>query len=595
MADNTDIPGALSQGLLGLSAASAVAAPGARPAPQLDPIIQALLGNAPSKEEVDTAKEAKQGALTRLRGAYDTSMRPENYSPFQEMVSTYLQNMVPGWNQYGLGRAAVAPYARQMAEAKTRHEEGIKEATTEMTNAEQEWRDISGRMRTGITAGASIGRKAQTLVGSKGKIINNALGPDGVTVGSWVVDGNGDPGDPEYLRLHGKFIPGVDNAATKLTTAALTMYGNAERQDPNAAQKAADYVLQTLKSQRPSAAGGAPVLPPQPLEELKSPVLSPGSAAPGFSMALDKLPPEGQKILSNLLARAESQPDNLALQRNTTKQIYELAKHFGMDNPQAVREVPFAGGEIDQRGLPPIGGEEPIPPPVGEPQSGGPAPQPLAAPSAPAVPSGGLPEPKVVDYRGIESDKSSGREEGTRGAKELEKQNQTYLSTSALKNQTGLMRQIAGVEGVPSGELAPQIQTLRSVMSSLGVPIDKNAVSAPQIFESFATQFALHQRIQNGENMLPGQMSNYEDKMLRSTVPMLSNTPEGRLALIDLMDAAATSNHNIAKAAIDYAKAHGNRLPPDWYTSHTALIDREMARMKLAYTKVSNKFGIKEQ
>jgi len=59
-------------------------------------------------------------------------------------------------------------------------------------------------------------------------------------------------------------------------------------------------------------------------------------------------------------------------------------------------------------------------------------------------------------------------------------------------------------------------------------------------------------------------MSNYEDQVLMSMAPSLSQTREGRRALIQFMREAINSRIRIANKAQEFAAEHNGMLTPEW-------------------------------
>ena len=90
--------------------------------------------------------------------------------------------------------------------------------------------------------------------------------------------------------------------------------------------------------------------------------------------------------------------------------------------------------------------------------------------------------------------------------------------------------------------------------------------------------------------MLPGQMSNYEDKLLQQMSPVLSLTSEGRLALIQYMQEMNTSNMRIAKEAQNLADANKGMLPSNWPQRKTRIEKEEMARLIQLHRNLATQF-----
>ena len=88
-------------------------------------------------------------------------------------------------------------------------------------------------------------------------------------------------------------------------------------------------------------------------------------------------------------------------------------------------------------------------------------------------------------------------------------------------------------------------------------------VGQADMARALATSFALHLRTGEGQNLLPGAMSNYEDQMLQKMAPSLSLTREGRMALIQFMRETAKSN---ARLGHEFNQLTDDRgiVSPEW-------------------------------
>lgn len=545
MADTTS----LELGLLGLNRSATSGSSTA-----MSPLVQALLGNATTPEEVAKARTRKEGALSKVREAYASPMKPEDYSPFQEMVNVYLKNMVPGWNQAGLGRAVAAPYDRQMAEASAQHKEGIDEAKLELTDSQQELRDLSGRMQRSISAGASLGRPSSIVGrGQRAKVIRGLGGPNNDIPGHWMVSSV----NPEE-RL---FFPGDDNELTKMIMKTISIYGDKERQDPNVIGNAIDAAFKALEGQNRGAiqAGWKPGQPvvkapatPLPAPLAGSPEPNSPSPEPKFTIDWNSLPPEGKAELQRVLDRAEARPDNVELQRNTTKQLADIARRYQLSS------------------------------------------QPESLPDSPVVaPSTGVVEPKVVDFEQVETKKALGKDWPPIALKERENLNKGANKGDAMNNQFDLMEKALRDPNVPEGSLGPLENTIRLGLKSLGVPIDDRAQGRADLMNALATKYALMQRTENGENLMPGAMVTFEEKMLLAMAPGLSISKEGSLALIQYTRLINQSNRRITDAANELADKSPNKiLPMNWETIKSDLIQREKLRLKMEAAKIDRQFGL---
>ncbi len=115
---------------------------------------------------------------------------------------------------------------------------------------------------------------------------------------------------------------------------------------------------------------------------------------------------------------------------------------------------------------------------------------------------------------------------------------------------------------IPEGALGQLVNTFRSGLKTFGVDVVGQAPS--DMVNAIATKQALKARTADGENMLPGAMSNYEDKLLQSMSPGLLMSQEGRLLTIQVAKAQMQMRVDLAAAARDYIKTN-KRLDEGWF------------------------------
>jgi hypothetical protein len=108
---------------------------------------------------------------------------------------------------------------------------------------------------------------------------------------------------------------------------------------------------------------------------------------------------------------------------------------------------------------------------------------------------------------------------------------------------------------VASGTLAESISTLKGVADSLGINV--KGKTAEDVITAVTGEMALKMRLQGGENLMPGQMSNFEQQLLRSMSPGLAQSREGRMLLIQVGKAKAERDMKISEMAADYIAEKG--------------------------------------
>ena len=198
-----------------------------------------------------------------------------------------------------------------------------------------------------------------------------------------------------------------------------------------------------------------------------------------------------------------------------------------------------------------------------------------------------------MDYRTVEAAKESGKEAGKWGPTERHAMNSLAGKAMTMDAQLDMMHHLISNPEVPEGQLAPAIQSLRSGLQSLGFPVNEKMQGATDFLGSLSTNFALHQRTAGGENLLPGAMSEWEDKLLLRMSPGLSNSKEGSLALISFMKEVNRSNRRLADEANKMADmSPGKILPPEWETRKMQVMRIEMNRIKFAAKDLAKRFEL---
>jgi len=198
-------------------------------------------------------------------------------------------------------------------------------------------------------------------------------------------------------------------------------------------------------------------------------------------------------------------------------------------------------------------------------------------PSGTVLPTATPPALKYADKPKQEMEIETGKETGKAIAKEHEALNQASVASGKLINQLSMMRDLYSNPNIPQGEFGPKIQAVRSALQSLGV--DVKDVADADLVDKLAKNYSLHLRTADGQNLLPGAMSNYEDKLLQGIGPGLSSTQAGRMAQIEIMLEAAKSNQRLSDEANKMAQANRGILPSDWRVRRDRIMKEEMARL----------------
>lgn len=262
-----------------------------------------------------------------------------------------------------------------------------------------------------------------------------------------------------------------------------------------------------------------------------------------LSFDLDRWPPEAQDEGLRLIRRLQqsyhgNNPGHAELQASTERKLLDMQQRFG-------------GA--------PIPGEA------------------SAKPAAPRM--------TFLEPRGEKRQEGYGTEEGKALAKERESLTSLYGSAASHIGDLDTLKALYQKFDVPGGAFADQWQAAASGLVSLGIDVGPN-VDASAVAKALSSKMALEIRTQGQQNLLPGAMSNYEDKLLQGMAPTLSQTPQGRMLLIELMRQIAASNQRIADEATRFAKDNEDQLTPAWYGRKERVQREEMARLAITRRKL---------
>jgi len=106
-----------------------------------------------------------------------------------------------------------------------------------------------------------------------------------------------------------------------------------------------------------------------------------------------------------------------------------------------------------------------------------------------------------------------------------------------------MLKKLYQTPNMPEGQLAKELQGVRSGLKTIGIDVGPE-VGAADLVSSISGKMALLTRTAEGKNLMPGAMSDFEQKVLRSLVPGLEGTAEGRSALIDVLQNMAYQSHS---------------------------------------------------
>ena len=188
-----------------------------------------------------------------------------------------------------------------------------------------------------------------------------------------------------------------------------------------------------------------------------------------------------------------------------------------------------------------------------------------------------------------EMEKATAGKTGEYLAKEQGDLNTAADAAAQLQGQLATLKQLYQTPNMPEGQLGEGIQAVRSGMKSLGIDVGPE-VGAGDLAGAIAGKLALTTRTADGNNLMPGAMSNYEQQVLRSLVPGLQSTQEGRLALIDFMNEVMKTRMRFAQEANKMAEGNRGILPSEWNTRRARIMKEEMARLAVINKQIAQRF-----
>ena len=120
------------------------------------------------------------------------------------------------------------------------------------------------------------------------------------------------------------------------------------------------------------------------------------------------------------------------------------------------------------------------------------------------------------------------------------------------------------LDAVYTGPAAGVVDAAKKVASVFGIDLPAN-LGPGEAATALGNKLALELKGGGADgNMMPGAMSNSDRDFLRTLVPGLENTPEGRRLMIDSLRGLAKRDQDLARHTREYAKAHGGKLDMDF-------------------------------
>lgn len=207
----------------------------------------------------------------------------------------------------------------------------------------------------------------------------------------------------------------------------------------------------------------------------------------------------------------------------------------------------------------------------------------------PAATSEGAPKMPYLDKPQRKLEEATGSVAGKALGEEHQNLQVAAESSSQLFSQLDLLKKLYQTPNMPEGQLASSLQNIRSGLKTIGIDVGPE-VGAADLVSSISGKMALLTRTADGKNLMPGAMSDFEQKILRNLVPGLEGTAEGRAALIDFMQAMAKARIRFAEEANKMAGDRGI-LPPTWNERKQRIMKEEMAKMAHINADIAARFA----
>lgn len=138
---------------------------------------------------------------------------------------------------------------------------------------------------------------------------------------------------------------------------------------------------------------------------------------------------------------------------------------------------------------------------------------------------------------------------------------QTFIDTqmadkAATNSRYKLDRFSQLLSGIETGKMTPTSMTVAAYAKDLipGLNIDTKKLNALQAAQSISSELALQNRNPSGGAGMPGALSDSDLKFLKTTVPGLEQTAEGRALIVDTKRKLLQRDNEVAQLARDYRK-----------------------------------------
>ena len=126
---------------------------------------------------------------------------------------------------------------------------------------------------------------------------------------------------------------------------------------------------------------------------------------------------------------------------------------------------------------------------------------------------------------------------------------------------------------------------LRNAAVTLGLATEEQAATLgkQQLFDAISNRFALEARTGGGINLLPGQMSDRDVALMKSTVSQLAKTPEGNKLILTIQRINAENAIALAEEADRYMQEKGSMVGwlqhrREWAKEHRVTFEDIMTR-----------------
>jgi hypothetical protein len=169
---------------------------------------------------------------------------------------------------------------------------------------------------------------------------------------------------------------------------------------------------------------------------------------------------------------------------------------------------------------------------------------------------GGTPRPSPgFGITPTDADKAYSGERAKFYAERAGKLNDSWYTANEIHTKLDLLQNLFQNPGVASGALAESISDLKGLADSFG--IQTTGKTSEDVIRAVTNEMAMRIKNAGGTNMMPGAMSDFEQRLLRSMVPNLAQSREGRALMVEVMRAKALQDMKISELAANYEEKTG--------------------------------------